>query len=90
MKNVMCACGVILYILLSGYPPFNGNSNVDIFHHVQNSQPIFIDEEWEDVTKEAIDLLKCMLNKNVSRRYSAEKCLKHKWFKTVKIIRKCK
>ena len=74
------SCGVILYILLCGYPPFNGNSNVDIFHHIQNAQPMFTGEEWQGITKEAIDLLKSMLNKNPSKRFSTEKCLAHKWF----------
>ena len=73
------SCGVILYILC-GYPPFNGNSNVDIFHNIQNSQPTFLGEEWMDITKEAIDLIKAMLNKTPSKRLSAEKCLNHKWF----------
>ncbi len=75
------SCGVILYILLCGYPPFNGNSNVDIYHNIQNNPPYFNGEEWKDITKEAIDLIKNMLNKMPNKRYSAEQCLNHKWFK---------
>ena len=75
------SCGVILYILLCGYPPFNGSSNVDIFHNIQYSQPMFNAEEWKDVSPSAIDLIKNMLNKNPSKRYTAEMCLDHKWFK---------
>lgn len=75
------SCGVIMYILLSGYPPFNGNSNVDIYHNIQNNPPYFSGEEWKDITKEAIDLIKFMLTKNPAKRYSAEMCLNHKWFK---------
>ena len=75
------SCGVILYILLCGYPPFNGNSNVDIYHNIQNNPPYFNGEEWKDITKEAIDLIKCMLNKTPNKRFSAEQCLNHKWFK---------
>ena len=66
------SCGVILYILLCGYPPFNGNSNVDIYHNIQNNPPYFNGEEWKDITKEAIDLIKCMLNKIPNKRFSAE------------------
>ena len=73
--------GVIMYILLCGYPPFNGNSNDEIYHNIQNSQPYFHGEDWKDITPEAIDLLQNMLNKNPNKRYSAEKCLNHKWFK---------
>ena len=75
------SCGIILYILLCGYPPFNGNTNVEIFHAIQNQNPIFTGEEWEDITSEAKDLIKIMLKKNPNERWSAEQCLKHKWFK---------
>ena len=75
------SCGVILYILLCGYPPFNGNNNVDIFHAIQNQNPIFAGEEWEDITAEAKDLIKSMLKKNPSERLTADMCLKHKWFR---------
>ena len=57
------SCGVILFILLCGYPPFNGNTNVDIFQAIQNQNPIFGGEEWEDITQEAKDLIKLMLKK---------------------------
>ena len=75
------SCGVILFILLCGYPPFNGNTNVDIFHAIQNQNPIFGGEEWEDITSEAKDLIKLMLKKNPSERLTAEMCLRHKWFR---------
>ena len=75
------SCGIILYILLCGYPPFNGNTNVEIFHAIQNQNPLFTGEEWEDITNEAKDLIKIMLKKNPNERWSAEECLKHKWFK---------
>ena len=77
------SCGVILFILLCGYPPFNGNTNVDIFHAIQNQNPIFGGEEWEDITPEAKDLIKLMLKKNPNERLSAEMCLRHKWFRMI-------
>ncbi len=75
------SCGVILYILLCGYPPFNGNTNIDIYHNIQTQSPSFAGEEWEDITTEAISLIKNMLNKNPLKRFSADMCLEHKWFK---------
>lgn len=74
------SCGVILYILLCGYPPFNGSSNLDIYHAIKHSNVVFPGEEWKDVSKEAIDLIKQMLNKSPLRRPSAASCLNHKWF----------
>ena len=75
------SCGVIMYILLCGYPPFNGNTNNDIYNAIKNNLPYFHGEDWKEITPEAIDLLQNMLNKNPNKRYSAEKCLNHQWFK---------
>ena len=75
------SCGIILYILLCGYPPFNGNTNVEIFHAIQNQNPLFAGEEWDDITSEAKELIKLMLRKNPNERWNAEECLKHRWFK---------
>ena len=75
------SCGVIMYILLCGYPPFNGNTNEEIYNSIKNSQPYFHGEDWKDITPEAIDLLQNMLNKKPNKRFSAEKCVNHKWFK---------
>ena len=75
------SCGVIMYILLCGYPPFNGNSNEEIYNSIKNSQPYFHGEDWRDITPEAIDLLQNMLNKQPNKRFSAGKCINHKWFK---------
>ena len=75
------SCGVIMYILLCGYPPFNGNSNDEIYNNIKNSQPYFYGEDWKDITPEAIDLLQNMLNKNENKRFSANQCINHKWFK---------
>ena len=84
------SCGVILFILLCGYPPFNGNTNTDIFHAIQNQNPIFGGEEWEDITSEAKDLIKLMLKKNPSERLTADMCLRHKWFKMLDDMEKNK
>jgi len=74
------SCGIILYILLCGYPPFNGASNLDIYHAIKYSPPSFSGEEWKEVSREAIDLIKIMLNKSPQKRFSAEHCMQHKWF----------
>ena len=75
------SCGVIMYILLCGYPPFNGNTNNDIYNAIKNNLPYFHGEDWKEIKPEAIDLLQNMLNKNPAKRFSAEKCLNHQWFK---------
>ena len=77
------SAGVILYILFCGYPPFNGASNLDIYHSIKYSSPSFTGEEWRDVSREAVDLIVNMLTKNPAKRYNAEQCMAHKWFKNM-------
>jgi calcium-dependent protein kinase len=80
------SCGVILYILFCGYPPFSGASNLDIYHAIKYSSPNFNSDEWKDVSKDAIDLITCMLTKNPTKRYGAEQCLNHRWLKAMEGI----
>jgi calcium-dependent protein kinase len=82
------SAGVILYILFCGYPPFNGASNLDIYHAIKYSSPSFVGEEWRDVSKEAVDLIVSMLTKNPSKRLNAEQCLNHAWFQKMDEIEK--
>ena len=75
------SCGIILYILLCGYPPFNGNSNKEIYKEILSKEPDFSAEEWLDVSPEAIDLIKNMLVKNPDKRFNCKEVLEHQWFK---------
>jgi calcium-dependent protein kinase len=74
------SCGIILYILLCGIPPFNGNSNKQIYNNIRFQKLYFSQDEWKGISKDAIELIKNMLNKNPENRFSAEECLNHKWF----------
>ena len=75
------ACGVIFYILLCGYPPFNGDSDEEIYEAVLKGDFEFPDEEWDSVSENAKLLIKKMLNKNPKKRLSALDSLKDVWFK---------
>jgi len=55
------SCGVILYILLCGYPPFDGKSEDKIMEKVTKGQYSFESIEWEEVSKEAKEFIKKML-----------------------------
>ena len=75
------SAGVILYVLLCGYPPFNGNDDVEIMKAVKKGKYDFPAEEWDGISKEAKDLISNMLAYNPKQRFSPEQCLKHTWFK---------
>ena len=79
---------MILYILLSGRPPFDGADDKEIVNKVRvgyydlNCKPItsqLVVPEFKYVSREAIDLLKKLMTYDSARRISAEEALKHKW-----------
>eukprot|EP01026_Neomeris_dumetosa_P039073 TRINITY_DN31_c9_g1_i8.p2 TRINITY_DN31_c9_g1~~TRINITY_DN31_c9_g1_i8.p2 ORF type:complete len:295 (-),score=58.44 TRINITY_DN31_c9_g1_i8:399-1283(-) len=75
------SCGVILYILLSGVPPFWGESEQQIFRSILNDELDFQSDPWPQISKEAKDAVRRMLDRNVKNRASAEEILKHDWMK---------
>lgn len=73
------SCGVILYILLCGLPPFNGRTDTEIMENVKIAQFKF-GKKFDHVSKMAKDLITKMLNVNFEARPSARECLQHAWF----------
>jgi calcium-dependent protein kinase len=73
------SCGVIMYILLCGYPPFNAETDQEILNKIKLGKFSFPDEEWENVSPDAKDLIGRMLAFSPNERYSASECLNHKW-----------
>ena len=73
--------GVILYILLVGYPPFNGSEDKKIIDAVKKGVYTLDEPEWDDVSGEAIDLVKKCLTYDPEKRASASEALEHPWFK---------
>ena len=75
--------GVILYVLLSGEPPFNGPSDGVIYSKIKKMKFTFPKERWDSISNEAKDLLSHMIAPE-SERYTASEVLAHPWFKIVK------
>jgi len=73
--------GVILFIMLCGYPPFEGDNNKEIFKRVLQQKLEFDPEDWTVISNEAKDLITQMLHKEPSQRISVVACLEHPWFK---------
>ena len=80
--------GVILYMLLSGNPPFDGTDDQSILKKVKIGKYKMEGEEWNRVSNEAKDLIKQMLTFNPEERISAEEALKHPWFDLAKTKQK--
>jgi len=74
------SCGVIMYILLSGQPPFNAENDQEILSLVKEGKFSMKEKLWKYVSKDAKDLIKRLLIKDITKRISAEQALAHPWF----------
>ena len=72
--------GVILYIMLCGYPPFEGDNNKEIFKRVLQQKLEFDPEDWSEISNEVKDLISLMLSKDPHSRISIVEALNHPWF----------
>ena len=73
--------GIILCILLTGEPPFNGPNDAIIYNKIQNLE-YFFSEKWKYISNEAKDLVSHMLVPE-NRRYNASEVLAHPWFRII-------
>ncbi|XP_055518058.1 calcium/calmodulin-dependent protein kinase type II subunit beta isoform X25 [Leucoraja erinacea] len=73
------ACGVILYILLVGYPPFWDEDQQKLYQQIKAGAYDFPSPEWDTVTPEAKNLINQMLTINPAKRITATEALKHPW-----------
>ena len=78
------SCGVIMYILLTGRPPFNGSSEEEIMKKIKEGNYDLKKYPWGIISEEAKDLLKGLLQVNAKKRFSAKQALEHKWFQIEK------
>lgn len=77
------SAGVIMYILLCGFPPFGGNSDKEILHKVAIGRYSFPSPEWDGISFEAKDLIEKMMNVNPTTRITAKEALAHTWLQNV-------
>ena len=78
-----CDCwslGVILYILLCGYPPFYGKTKAEIFEKIEKMDPDMNATEWNRVSINAKDLIRHLLQKDDKKRFTCEQAMEHVWF----------
>ncbi|KAL1823014.1 hypothetical protein ACET3Z_009792 [Daucus carota] len=73
------SAGVILYILLSGVPPFWAETEMGIFRQILQAKLDFESEPWPSISDSAKDLIRKMLDRNPKKRLSAHEVLCHPW-----------
>jgi len=75
------SCGVIMYVLLCGYPPFFGDTDAEVLSKVRLGVFDFNPADWKNVSEDAKSLIRYMLKMNPKDRYTAEQALNHDWIK---------
>ncbi|OMJ92660.1 hypothetical protein SteCoe_4534 [Stentor coeruleus] len=76
------SAGVILYVMLSGTPPFTGKNDIEIFKKIKKGTYELKSSIWNNVSKPAKDLLQKLLNVNKNQRLSAREALRHPWLRS--------
>ena len=82
-KADIWSCGIILYTMLCGHPPFCGNKENTIKSKILHSKLVFPSKEFKTVSKEAIEYIKKLLSYNPEQRPSAEEALNNKWLQSM-------
>ncbi|KAJ8606373.1 hypothetical protein CTAYLR_009313 [Chrysophaeum taylorii] len=84
-KSDLWSCGVVVYVLLAGYPPFaneEGKVDSDVVDDILNARFSFDDDVWDDVSDAAKSLVSSLLQIDPDKRLSATAALVHPWFTT--------
>lgn len=71
--------GIIAYILLCGYPPFNGDDDREIFDAISKGHFDFPSSGWVDKSPACMDFVKCLLRRDPRKRCTAQEALMHPW-----------
>ena len=74
------ACGILMYLLLCGEPPFDGDTEEEIFKKVKKCEYDFSRPQFKNVSDNCKDLIKKLLEPKLSRRIKAKDALKHPFF----------
>lgn len=78
----MWACGVVLYVMLSGRMPFFGRNDVECLQRTARGTYSFPDREWKDISEDAKSLVKSLLQVSPDKRLTARAALQHRWLST--------
>jgi calcium-dependent protein kinase len=80
-ESDLWSCGVIMFVLLCGYPPFFGETDSEVLVKVRLGNFSFNPADWKNISEDAKNLIRMLLKMNPRDRYSAEQALNHDWIK---------
>merc|ERR1712190_81935 len=75
------SCGVIMYVMLCGYPPFFGETDAEVLSKVRLGNFSFNAADWKNISEDAKNLIRMLLKMNPRDRFTAEQALNHEWIK---------
>ena len=78
-KADVWSCGIILYTMLCGHPPFMGNNEEAIKNKILHSKLVFAKNDFKHISQEAIEYIKQLLEYNADKRLSAEQAVANSW-----------
>lgn len=78
-KCDMWSVGVIMYILLCGYPPFGEENSRLLYRKIRSADIDFPPEDWHCISKEAHSLVNSLIVVDIDKRLSAKQVLEHPW-----------
>ena len=76
--------GVIVYILLCGYPPFYDEDDMQLFELIKKGEYEYESPYWDEISQSAKDFISQLLTLNPKLRLSCKEALEHPWMKTDK------
>lgn len=76
----MWACGVVMYTLLAGFPPFWHRRQYQMLKSIMEGKYAFRSPEWDSITEPPKDLIRKLLTMEPQSRISAKDALKHEFF----------
>jgi len=77
----MWSFGVVLYILLCGYPPFDSEEEEELSRNITGAEYDYDEPEWEHISKDAKDLIDGLFVLDQKKRLTADQVLNDKWMK---------
>jgi serine/threonine protein kinase len=84
----MWSCGVVMFILLSGYPPFQHEERQVMYERIRRATFEFHSPYWDDVSDSARDLVRRLLDPDERQRATARECILHPWIMQTEMLGK--